>query len=91
MIWIFYLMFGFLFWMFLVWDGTGWRDFDGLTAGCMCMQNNKTGVSGNAGRSLESEDLAHESILILHSSALICAIYTPCRGVLCMQALIGPL
>lgn len=71
MIWIFDLTFYILFWMF-VWDGTGWRDFDGLTAGCMCMQNNKTGVSGNAGRSLESEDLAHESILILLFSAFFC-------------------
>lgn len=71
MIWIFDLLFYILFWMF-VWDGTGWRDFDGLTAGCMCMQNNKTGVSGNAGRSLESEDLVHESILILLFSAFFC-------------------
>ena len=77
----------------MVWDGTGWRDFDGLTAGCMCTQNNKTGVSGNAGRSLESEDLAHESILILLFLLFLhvfpCVLFIPC--VLCMQALIGAL
>ena len=47
------------------------------------MQNNKTGVSGNAGRSLESEDLAHGSILILLFLLFLlvfsmCAIYTVC-------------